>query len=213
MFYIIEPERLETIELSWGPHASRESGMCMLEAAAYLAGEEHSAHPQCVSEILGRVGRFINDHIQDKQRNKLKTLIPRMLGTRWDGLDYIRFRMVRFRCAEKTLGDLLPHLAGSEGFMARLDEVVVSKEAEALDQLLADIKAHYLPKNWRFLDRVHHFWRIRLENSLVGLGENIISFTAQFSEADLPEALPITSHEDSDKEVVEFLTDLITAAH
>jgi hypothetical protein len=118
--------------------------------------------------------------------------------------------MVRFRCAEKHLSDLLPHLSGSETFLNRLAEVVAGRDAEALDGLLVDIKREYLPAGWRFLDRVHHFWRIRLENCLAGLGENIIVFTQQFSEADLPTAF---YDEDQHNECIKFLADLITAAH
>lgn len=208
--YTIDSERLAQITLSWGPHASRDSGMCMLEAAAYLAGEEHSDHPQCVSPILGRVGRTVNDVTPDFSRQDLVRLIPSMLGTRWDGLDYIRFRMVRSRCAEKHLGEWLPRFPDSERFLERLDEVVDGRESEALDDLIEDVRAAYLPEGWREKDPIPDYRRFRLESCLAGLAENIISFTAQFSEADLP---MVFYDETKHNECVSFLADLITAAH
>lgn len=41
---------IEQIELKAGGHRSPESGLCLLEAAAYLAGEKHSDHPDYTRE-------------------------------------------------------------------------------------------------------------------------------------------------------------------
>lgn len=43
---------LETLVLKSGGHRSFKDGACLLEAAAFMAGERHSDHPECVSEVL-----------------------------------------------------------------------------------------------------------------------------------------------------------------
>ncbi len=48
---------LDTLQLAKGGHDDPGQGLCLLEAAAYLAGEKHSDHPACVSPILGAVLR------------------------------------------------------------------------------------------------------------------------------------------------------------
>jgi len=78
---------LETLHLEKGGHDTPDQGLCLLEAAAYLAGEEHSDHPVCVSRVLGEFGRNVNDLLPDDKRQALKPLIPMMLGTAGDGLD------------------------------------------------------------------------------------------------------------------------------
>jgi len=78
---------LDTLHLEKGGHDTPDQGLCLLEAAAYLAGEEHSDHPVCVSRVLGEFGRNVNDRFPDDKRQALKPLIPMMLGTAGDGLD------------------------------------------------------------------------------------------------------------------------------
>jgi hypothetical protein len=78
---------LDKLILGKGAHQRPDDGFCLLEAAAYLAGEDHSDHPQCVSEVLGAFGRDLNDRLDDAKRQQLKPLIPRLLGTAGDGLD------------------------------------------------------------------------------------------------------------------------------
>ena len=58
-----------------------EQGVCLLEAVSYIAGEEFSDHPQCVSPVLGAYGRRLNDWLADEDRQKLKPFIPQMIGT------------------------------------------------------------------------------------------------------------------------------------
>ena len=42
---------LGPLSLEKGAH-KRGSGMCAMEAAAYIAGEPHSDHPVCVSPVI-----------------------------------------------------------------------------------------------------------------------------------------------------------------
>ena len=81
---------LDTITLTPGAHSSRADGVCIMEAAAWLAGEKHSDHPQCVSPVLAGFGRRLNDALPDDRRQYLKSFLPRLLNTAGDGRDETR---------------------------------------------------------------------------------------------------------------------------
>jgi hypothetical protein len=66
---------ITALVLAKGGHRTPDDGLCLLEAAAYVAGEEHTDQPVCVSPILGAFGRKLND---------------RLPGTVGDGLDEAR---------------------------------------------------------------------------------------------------------------------------
>jgi len=79
---------LDSITLQRGAHDSNgDKQFCAMEAAAWIAGEPHSDHPQCVSPVLGAFVRALNDALDDEQRQALKPCIPRMIGTAGDGHD------------------------------------------------------------------------------------------------------------------------------
>ena len=75
----IAPERLawlDTISFANGSHDDPESGVCAMEAAAYIAGEEHSDHPACVCPVIGGFMRSWNDALpsdadRDRQGERL----------------------------------------------------------------------------------------------------------------------------------------------
>jgi len=79
---IVKPLDLSTFVLAHGNHGSPDDGMCLLEAAAYMAGEPHSDHPQCVDVALAAFGRTLNDRLREDERQLLKPLLPRLIGTR-----------------------------------------------------------------------------------------------------------------------------------
>lgn len=81
---------VEDINLGIGTHDNPSEGLCLLEAVAYVAGEAHSDHPQCVSPVLGAYGRKLNDCLGNEDRQKLKPFIVHMPGTADDGLDEVR---------------------------------------------------------------------------------------------------------------------------
>ncbi|GEL17666.1 hypothetical protein [Pseudonocardia asaccharolytica] len=87
---IIDSARLTDIRLDVGDHDSPGEGLCLLEAVAYLAGEPHTDHPECVSPVLGAFGRALNDVLPDDLRQELVPLIPLLPGTAGDGLDEAR---------------------------------------------------------------------------------------------------------------------------
>lgn len=78
---------LEGLTLAVGAHDSYDDGMCAMEAAAWLAEEDHSDHPACVSPVLGSFLRSLNDSLDDDARQALKPYLPRVIGTAGDGHD------------------------------------------------------------------------------------------------------------------------------
>lgn len=69
--------------LAHGEHSAfTEEGVCAMEAVAYLAGEEHSARPQCASPVLTVFCFRLNDQWKDDERQKLLAILPRLIGTR-----------------------------------------------------------------------------------------------------------------------------------
>ena len=92
----IVPERLEKlndITLSYGAHASPDDGMCVMEAAAWIAGEEWTDSPLCVSPVLAAFCRRLNDALGDEGRQRLKPFAARAVGTAGDGQDEARSYM------------------------------------------------------------------------------------------------------------------------
>jgi len=77
---------LDSITLQRGAHDSNEQ-MCAMEAAAWIAGEEHSDRPKCVSPVLAAFMRSWNDALDDEERQALKRYVPRVIGTAGDGHD------------------------------------------------------------------------------------------------------------------------------
>jgi len=78
---------LGTLTLAHGDHEDRSNGLCLMEAVAWWAGEDHTDHPACVSPVLGQFGRNLNDLLPDARRQELRQFIPQLAGTAGDGLD------------------------------------------------------------------------------------------------------------------------------
>lgn len=81
---------LGAIVLDAGAHKGPEDGMCLMEAVAWIVGEPWSDSPACVSVVLARVGRGLNDTLPGPLRQRLVPLIPALIGTSDDGLDETR---------------------------------------------------------------------------------------------------------------------------
>jgi hypothetical protein len=84
---------LDTLTLAKGAHDTRQSGVCLLEAVAWWAGQAHTDSPPCVSPVLRTFGVRLNDVLPDDRRQALKPLIPLLPGTAGDGLDEVRSYM------------------------------------------------------------------------------------------------------------------------
>lgn len=69
------------ITLSKGQHTSPEDGMCVMELAAYIAGEPHTDHPVCVSPVIASFLRSWNDKLNDTDRQMLRPYADKVLHT------------------------------------------------------------------------------------------------------------------------------------
>jgi hypothetical protein len=82
----VKPDRLaalDTISLAHGKHTKRADGMCLLEAASWIAGERFSDHPDCVDPVIAAFGRSWNDQLAQEDRDRLlKPILPKLIGTR-----------------------------------------------------------------------------------------------------------------------------------
>jgi len=75
---------LDTLTLAKGNHHDRSNGLCAMEAVAWLAGEKHNDQPDCVSPVIGAFVRRWNDDLGDNDRQKLKPILPTLIGTAAD---------------------------------------------------------------------------------------------------------------------------------
>lgn len=72
-------------ELAHGSHSDSSvgpQGVCLMEAVAWVAGEEHSDHPKCACPVLTDIGIQINDTTDDEGRQRLLGAIPALIGSR-----------------------------------------------------------------------------------------------------------------------------------
>ena len=72
--------------LSRGKHAEGE-GRCANEWMAYIAGEPQTDHPACVDPFLVQLFVTLNDMFGDEDRQRLRPLLARAIGTKDDGID------------------------------------------------------------------------------------------------------------------------------
>lgn len=96
--------------------------MCVMEAAAYIAGEPHSDHPSCVCPVIATYARSLNDSMPEGERQKLKALIPAMIGTLNPALQSKRM----FLAADRAVRAFAP---------AALDAAMLPEQAKALRSL------------------------------------------------------------------------------
>ena len=129
------------LSLKSGLHKSRESGMCAMEAVAWLAGEPHSDQPKCACPVITAFVIRWNDSLPgDADRNRLlKPLLGKIIGTRsTPEAESVRaFLAVDWLVREYTPAwlDLVPsltaHAATLRAFnpLRNLDEVTANLEA------------------------------------------------------------------------------------
>jgi hypothetical protein len=139
----ISVKDLELITLAHGAHNSRSEGVCAMEAAAWLAGREHTDHPQCVSPVIGGFVRYWNDALPtDEDRNRLlKPLLPIILETKtsskaeveraWMAIDWLA------RTHTPAFFDLTPALAPHAHALRKLEpftEATAEQNQKTLDE-------------------------------------------------------------------------------
>ena len=114
---------LLTRTLATGAHADRSNGLCAMELVAWLADLPHSDHPDCTCVVLGAFTRRLNDGLPDAERQLLKPLLPKLIGTVTDKAGLERRAFVAADWAVRVVVPL--HLR-----RAKLDD-----EAKALEAL------------------------------------------------------------------------------
>lgn len=129
----IDPAKLDGLTLKKGGHPTRDAGMCLMEAVAYVRGIEHTDHPQCVAPLLGEMGRNLNDVLPDDLRQQLVPVIPVLPGTRDDGHDETRSYMALdwlIRVYLPTWLDLSPACREDAAKVRELGRIVDMASAE-----------------------------------------------------------------------------------
>ena len=132
---------LTTLTLATGSHAASSGEMCLLEAAAFQAGEPWSDRPACVSTVLAIYGRNLNDVLPDTTRQRLIPFIPRLLNTAGDGLDEQRSYMALDWLARTYLPTwlrLVPALAAQADLLTAANKVVDLDTAAAVGVLVRE---------------------------------------------------------------------------
>jgi hypothetical protein len=78
---MLSHSEIDRIVLQAGSHKSPADGFCVMELAAYIAGEPFSDQPACVSRVLGAFLRKWDDDLDDAGRQRLKPYVPIVIGT------------------------------------------------------------------------------------------------------------------------------------
>jgi len=79
------PATSDQVRLHPGTHTGQSGQLCLLEAAAVLAGEPLTDHPRCVSPIVRTLGIRLNDLATHRQRQTLTRFLPHLVVTAGDG--------------------------------------------------------------------------------------------------------------------------------
>ena len=118
-----------TVRFGSGQHDSRDDGMCVMEAVAFIAGEPHSDAPECACPVISAFCRAWNDGLEsDEERAKwLGEFVWRLPGTRaTKDIELRRSEMamdwlVRVCCAEFL--SLTPSLSRHAQILRNLPEL------------------------------------------------------------------------------------------
>lgn len=95
----------DTLVLERGPHATRDEGVCFMEAVSLYAAERwFSDQPECASAFLEICGQCLNDALDDDHRQLLKPLVKLVPGSA--GADSDRRR--GFMLADWAVREWLP---------------------------------------------------------------------------------------------------------
>jgi hypothetical protein len=86
-------EKLKKLVLKNGNHKDRSNGLCVMEAAAWFAGEPHSDSPMCVDPAITSFLQYVNDNAPEDQRQQLKSVVKEIVGTRTDNVEIIHKRI------------------------------------------------------------------------------------------------------------------------
>ena len=81
-----EHDIADDMVLTKGGHFTREEGMCLMEAVAYIGGSGHTDRPDCACPVVTEFAIEVNDNIDDDTiRNAaMKPLIRNILNSDTD---------------------------------------------------------------------------------------------------------------------------------
>ncbi len=84
MTTVIDSRLAEVLDrpLLRGSHVPNSNDMCVMEAVAYVAGERWTDSPACASRPIAALLRRVNDRMDDEDRQLLKPLIARLVGSK-----------------------------------------------------------------------------------------------------------------------------------
>ncbi|MGH8462397.1 MAG: hypothetical protein ACRESS_12380 [Stenotrophobium sp.] len=146
--------QLNALSLAKGAHDNFESGLCAMEAAAWIAGEPWSDDPTCVDVAISAFMRGWNDGLpSDADRDRLlKPIIARTIGTR--GSDALAKRrgylaldwLIRVHTPRWL--DLVPALHSHATALRNLEEIVDLAGATAAGTLTKAARAAARAAAW-----------------------------------------------------------------
>jgi hypothetical protein len=96
MFDLKRQRLFDTVDLKYGSHRERDDGMCAMEMVAFLAGEQHTDHPDCACPVLTGYTIRLNDSMPEAWRQQLKPYLPLLIGSR-DGQEPKRAELLAWR--------------------------------------------------------------------------------------------------------------------
>lgn len=80
------------------------SGACLLEAVSWIDCGEIDDHPHCACPVLAAFGRELNDGLNDGDRQRLRPLIPLLVGSKDDpAVAHARALYLRERLMHRVL--------------------------------------------------------------------------------------------------------------
>jgi hypothetical protein len=74
----------ESLRLAPGSHSSPREGVCVVELASMLGGEDFSDRPHCVCRVVAAFMRSFNDRASHAERQRLAPYAARAVGSRGD---------------------------------------------------------------------------------------------------------------------------------
>lgn len=87
---------------------AQPQGVCLMEAVAWVTGEEHSDHPECACPALTEFAIQINDGVSDRVRQELLPAIPALVGSKTNS-SKVRLKRVK-RLLDALLDAIIPSL-------------------------------------------------------------------------------------------------------
>jgi hypothetical protein len=80
----VKSQAIESLRLEPGAHASPRDGVCVVELASLMAGEEFSDRPDCVCDVIAAFLRSWNDRLSYSDRQRLRPYAVRVVDTKSD---------------------------------------------------------------------------------------------------------------------------------